>query len=64
MVLDFSVAKKMIHTTLDHKHLNDVLSFNPTAENIAKWVTKMIPHCYKCKVQESIGNIAIYEEDE
>ena len=24
--------------TLDHRHLNDILAFNPTAENIAKWL--------------------------
>ncbi|MDY0154712.1 MAG: 6-carboxytetrahydropterin synthase QueD, partial [Prevotella sp.] len=34
-----------------------------TAENIARWVTEQIPTCYKASVQESDGNIAIYEED-
>lgn len=28
--------KQWIDNTLDHKHLNDVLPFNPTAENMAK----------------------------
>ena len=37
--------------------------FNPTAENIARWVCKQIPQCYKVEVQESEGNIVIYEKD-
>lgn len=61
MVVDFSIIKKQINDTLDHKFLNDVIGFNPTAENIAKWVTEQIPQCYKCSVQESEGNVAIYE---
>ena len=32
--------KKFIDETLDHRHLNDVLQFNPTAENIAKFFFK------------------------
>lgn len=61
MVIDFSDIKKIIHDTLDHKNLNEVFSFNPTAENIAKWITDKIPSCYKCKVQETEKNIAEYE---
>ena len=63
MVCDFKHIKEKIHSVLDHKHLNDVLPFNPTAENIAKWITEQIPECYKAKVQESEGNIAVYVED-
>ena len=46
-----------------HKNLNEVLSFNPTAENIAKWICDQIPQCFKVMVQESENNIAWYEED-
>ncbi len=63
MVVDFTEIKKKIHGYLDHRNLNDLLPFNPTAENIAKWVTDQIPHCYKCSVQESEGNVATYEID-
>lgn len=63
MVVDFTEIKRKIHDALDHKNLNDILPFNPTAENIARWVTEQIPTCYKCSVQESEGNIAIYEKD-
>ena len=63
MVADFSEVKRLIHDRLDHADLNKVLSFNPTAENIAHWITEQIPTCYKAEVQESEGNVAIYEED-
>ena len=64
MVVDFTEIKKKIHGLLDHSYLNDIFDFKPTAENIAYWVTQQIPHCYKCSVQESEGNIATYEVDE
>lgn len=63
MVVDFKHIKQKIHGYLDHGNLNKLLTFNPTAENIAKWITDQIPECYKAEVQESDGNIAIYEED-
>lgn len=64
MVVDFTHIKKAIHDKLDHQYLNEVVDFNPTAENIAKWIVDEIPLCYKAEVQESEGNIAIYEEDD
>jgi 6-pyruvoyltetrahydropterin/6-carboxytetrahydropterin synthase len=60
MVIDFTIIKKLINEKLDHKHMNDVLDFNPTAENIAKWIVDNIPKCYKAEVQESEGNLASY----
>lgn len=63
MVTDFTHIKKAIHEKLDHQNLNEVLPFNPTAENMAKWVCEQIPACFKVEVRESEGNTAIYEED-
>lgn len=60
MVMDFKHLKQKIHGCLDHGYLNELLPFNPTAENIAKWVTEQFPECYKAQVQESEGNIAVY----
>lgn len=63
MVIDFSEIKQRIHAYLDHGNLNELLGFNPTAENIAKWVCDQIESCYRVEVQESFGNLAIYEKD-
>lgn len=64
MVEDFALIKKAIKDKLDHTCLNEQLSFNPTAENIAKWICEQFPTCYKVGVQESEGNIAVYEEED
>lgn len=63
MVTDFSVIKQQLTDMLDHKNFNEVLPFNPTAENIARWACELIPNCYRVEVQESEGNIAAYEID-
>ena len=62
MVIDFKHVKNKIHGFLDHENFNELLPFNPTAENIAKWIVEQIPMCYKAIVQESEGNTAIYEK--
>lgn len=64
MIIDFKHIKEHIHKFLDHQNLNEVLDFNPTAENIARWVVEEIPMCYKAKVQESEGNVAVYEKED
>ena len=64
MVIDFKHIKNKIHDYLDHGNFNELLPFNPTAENIARWIVDQLPTCYKAKVQESDNNIAIYEIDE
>ena len=72
MVVDFAKIKKEIHGKLDHQYLNDILEFNPTAENIAEWICNKVTelcetesgHCYKVTVQESEGNIATYVVNE
>ena len=63
MVVDFTHIKQAVEKQLDHNNLNDVLPFNPTAENIAFWVCNQVPHCFKVEVKESEGNTAIYEKD-
>lgn len=64
MVCDFQKIKELIGGVLDHKNFNEIFTFNPTAENLARWVADQIPECFKVIVQESTGNMAIYIDDE
>ncbi len=64
MVTDFTLVKENIHGYLDHGNFNELLPFNPTAENIARWICEQVDNCYRVEVQESEGNVAVYEKDE
>lgn len=70
MIVDFAKVKKEIHGALDHKYLNELFDFNPTAENMARWICDNVTelcetgYCYKVSVQESEGNVATYERGE
>ncbi len=64
MVMDFTEVKALVHGYLDHQDFNERLDFNPTAENLARWIVDRVPKCYRAEVQESSGNVAAYERDE
>lgn len=64
MVIDFTHIKEKIESKLDHRLIDEVIDKNPTAENMAKWIhDELQPTCYKVKVKESSGNVAIYEAE-
>ena len=63
MVTDFTKIKQSISGKHDHKNLNNIFDFNPTAENIAKWICDNVENCYKVEIWESENNKAIYEKD-
>lgn len=63
MVIDFKHVKDLIHGRLDHGNLNELLPFNPTAENIAAWIVREVKPCYKALVKESYGNVAMATDD-
>ncbi len=65
MVMDFTVIKKKIEDMFDHKVINDVADFNPTAENLAKYICDILqPKCWRVDVCESADNTASYYKDE
>lgn len=68
MIVDFKKIKEAVHDKLDHSFINNLaVDFNPTAENMAKWICDQVNNicevgeCYKVTVQESEGNVATYE---
>ena len=63
MVVDFSTVKDIVKGLLDHQYVNDKVDFNPTAENLARWICEQVPNCYKVTFQESRHNIAPYEKE-
>lgn len=64
IVADFSHIKENIMNYLDHGNFNELLPFNPTAENIARWICERIDNCYRVDVKESEGNVASYIKDD
>lgn len=64
MVIDFKHVKEIVKKELDHRCLNDLVTFNPTAEQMARWICERVPGCYKVSFQESEGNTAVYVLDD
>jgi len=63
IAIDFNEVKIMMKTIedqVDHKCLNDILVFNPTAENIAKW---MFEEVEKALSRGVISRVVIWESD-
>ena len=53
MVADFTHIKERV-----------LFPFNPTAENIARWICGEIQGCFMVSVQESEGNSVLYVSDD
>jgi len=55
MVLDFSIISRIVRE-LDHRHLNDIIPFNPTAENIALYLHDKIQSALRTNQEKQLGN--------
>ncbi len=62
---DLQVIKEYLNNHLDHRHLNDLFPFHPTAENIARYLyekfKEKLPQLYAVEVSETPKTGAIYE---
>lgn len=60
--------KEWIDTIVDHWNLNDIVHFNPTAENLAKWIydtwKDKFPMLNAIEVSETPKTWARYEKSE
>ncbi len=63
---DLDQFKRIIDSELDHRHLNDVLRFQPSAENIAKYLydcaKKFCPALIAVRVSETPKTWAEFRE--
>lgn len=63
---DLAPIKRYIDENLDHKNLNDVLGFQTSAENIAKFLyskfKEMFPQLTEVHVSETAKTWAVYTE--
>lgn len=46
MVIDFKEIKKAIDKKFDHQFINDMVNYNPTAENISRDIYKIVRKLY------------------
>jgi len=67
-IIDYGELKPVLHyikDVLDHRHLNDILPFNPTAENLARHFydtfKPQFPSLFKVEVSETPKTNASYE---
>lgn len=64
---ELSEIKKYINEELDHRHLNDIFDFNPSAENIARYLFDLFkngfPELFAVEVSETPKTTAIYEAE-
>ena len=55
--------EKGLRKFLDTECLNDVLGCQPTLERLADYIYEQIIPCYKVMIQNSAGEMVIFEED-
>lgn len=56
---DLDSFKQAVVDTLDHRHLNDIIPDNPTAENLARWFYLGFVQHYATSFHEAVGRLRI-----
>lgn len=63
-VLDYGELKpfaNLIATRLDHRHLNDILPDNPSAENLAAWLYERANEIYENSMWPTVTAVRVSE---
>lgn len=63
-VLDYGELapfKAWLDATLDHRHLNDIVGWNPTAEHLAQWLHSMATTLLGSFVGGWVSAVRVYE---
>lgn len=58
---DLDPVRRFLDNTVDHRHLNDVLDGEPTAEHLAWWIYESLKHHLPTDVATRIVAIRVYE---
>lgn len=58
---DLDPAKRLIDDTLDHRHLNDVVDGEPTAERLAWWLYESLKGHLNASTAGHLVAVRIYE---
>jgi 6-pyruvoyltetrahydropterin/6-carboxytetrahydropterin synthase len=59
--LDLDPVKRFIDETVDHRHLNDVVLGEPTAERLAWWLYESLTGTLPTAVGERVVAVRVYE---
>jgi 6-pyruvoyltetrahydropterin/6-carboxytetrahydropterin synthase len=59
--LELDAVKRFVDATLDHRHLNDVLTGEPTAERLAWWLYEALKQHLPPEVASRIQAIRVHE---
>lgn len=56
---ELAFFKGWIDQTLDHRHLNDVMDGNPTAENLAAWMISIVSERLQAMGHENVAVVKV-----
>jgi 6-pyruvoyltetrahydropterin/6-carboxytetrahydropterin synthase len=58
---ELASVKEWIDATLDHRHLNDVMADNPTAEHLARWLFNQADALLDLPAGTSVAAVRVME---
>lgn len=58
---DLDPVKRFIDDSVDHRHLNDVLDGEPTAERLAAWLFESLGRALPAPAGERVVSVRVYE---